>query len=213
MSPGAALFVQNSPGEVKSVNRTILVITLTSIAITFVVAMAFYAVMPETIPADFGRDGSVTRYGSRWEVVFVPLAVAFAQGLMTLILVAMHPYIVVHNPGMSDLTAKKVTLTAAVLIAAYFSSFSIIVLSFTYIAAVQGRELPLPLIGVVFGAMLATLSSIASGGYRCGFALVALALLTLGLLELVPLGILAAIAVACAVLCCYHFVRHISLLG
>jgi len=206
-------FLARTPGEVKPVNRTILVITLISVVIAFVVTMVFYVVMPETIPAHFGRDGSVTRYGSRWEVLFVPLAGAFAQGVMTLILVAMHPYIVVHNPDTSALTAKKVTLTGVVFVATTFASISIIGISFMHIAAVQGGELPLLLIGVVFGAMLATLSSIASGGYRYGFAVVALALLTLGLLELVNLGILAAIAVACAGLCFYHFVRHISLLG
>jgi len=212
MSLGTALLVQHSLGEVKPpVIKTILAITLISIVITFVVTVAYYIVMPETIPAHFGRDGSVTRHGSRLEVFLMPLTGAFGQGLITLILVASHPYIVVKNPNMSALTAKKVTLTATVLVTAYFSSFSIIALSFKHNAAVQGGEVPLLLIGVVFSAMLATLSSIASGGYRYGFAVIALALLTLGLLQLVDLGILTAIAVAYAGLCCYHFVRHISL--
>ena len=82
--------------------------------------------------------------------------------------------------------------------------------SYTY-ATTNNEAFPLMLIGVVFCSMLSVLASLARGGNGWMFAILPLALLALGLLQTVHLGILTAIAVLYAIYCCYQLVCYVRL--
>lgn len=94
---------------------------------------------------------------------------------------------------------NRVSLFTAIAAVSYFASFSILMNYYTY--ATTNNE-TFPLLGVVLGAMLSIL--LARGGNGWLFVILPLALLTLGLLQTVHLGILTAVAVLYAIYCCHQ---------
>jgi len=192
-------------------NQKIKMLTQVSVVITFVVTTAIYFALPERIVAHQNLAGVVTRYGNRAEVFIVPIVIAMIKVLYIYFWRWTRSQAMKRYPGGGGrLNADKVTLISAITVASVFASISILVNSYTY-ATTNNEAFPLMLIGVVFCSMLSVLASLARGGNGWMFAILPLALLALGLLQTVHLGILTAIAVLYAIYCCYQLVCYVRL--
>lgn len=189
-------------------NQRIKMLTLVSVVITFVITTAIYFALPERIVAHQNLAGEVTRYGSRAEVFLVPVMTGMFKVLYIYFWRWTRSQALQRYPGGGGrLNADQVTLISAITVASVFASISILVNSYTY-ATTNNETFPLMLIGVVLGSMLSILASVARGGSGWLFAIIPLAILALGLLQVVHLGLLTAIVVLYAIYSCRHLVYY-----
>ena len=129
--------------------KTKQLITIIAAFVPLIITLIALPMLPDQVPAHFGFDGNVTRYGSKYEQLITP---AFAL-LMLAFLALMGKYIKKHEPEKAERNAK-IMFWVSIFCSALFTALTAWILHLCFADAqslVEGNPLVAKIVGVVIG--------------------------------------------------------------
>jgi uncharacterized membrane protein len=187
------------------VKQIIKSLVLTSIIITFAISIVIYIILPDRIAVHFDSDWNITRYGNKAEVFIVPIALTVVQILYVLYWQWIHALLNKrYAKKNADFVADRIVLISSIIVSSTFASISILANYHMYIVAYD-KEFPLLVIASVFISLASILISVTRRRIGWILAVLPALLLSFGLLNLLYLGIVTAIASFYLLLLLYVF--------